>query len=106
MEMHHASKMLLKLFTLFHPCQLSSEHTYAHLLPAEGAGARCFAPALPSPLQSHGLAPHGRWIMERCFPSNTCTAGTAVAICNVPVSPTASRSCSYREAHQPLQRSS
>lgn len=37
--MHHASKMLLKLFTLFHPRQLSSEHTYARSHPAEGAGA-------------------------------------------------------------------
>lgn len=43
MEMHHASKTLLKLFTLFHPRQLSSEHTYARSHPAEGAGARRFA---------------------------------------------------------------
>ena len=29
MEMHRASKMLLKLFTLFHPRQLPSERTAA-----------------------------------------------------------------------------
>lgn len=43
MEMHHASKMLLELFTLFHPSQLPSERTYARSHPAESAGARRFA---------------------------------------------------------------
>lgn len=83
--MHHASKMLLKLFTLFHPRQLSSERTYARSHPAEGAGARRFAaapaPQPPGPRQSHGLAPHGRRMMGRCFPPYACAAGRAVPIC-------------------------
>lgn len=57
MEMHHASKMILKLFTPFHPCQLSCERTYARSHPAEGTGAQSFA-GFPGPQQSDGLAPH------------------------------------------------
>ena len=39
------------------------------------------APELPGPWQSHGLAPHGRRMMGRCFPPHACAAGRAVPIC-------------------------
>lgn len=57
--MHHASKTILKLFTPFHPRQLSCERTYARSHPAGGAGARSSA-GFPGPWRSDGLAPHGR----------------------------------------------
>lgn len=88
MEMHHASKTILKLFTPFHPRQLSCEHTYARSHPAEGAGARSSA-GFPGPRTLlASLAPGNpraaspqQWMMGRCFPPHACTAGRAVPIC-------------------------
>lgn len=102
MEMHHASKTILKLFTPFSPRQLSCERTYARLHPAEGAGAQSFA-GFPgdrtgwfSPAADDGelfsspqqqmmgvvLLPTAADGGEVCSPPHICAAGRAVPICS------------------------